>query len=88
MARNNSDSLVWFIAGAAIGASLALLYAPQTGRDTRRLIARKSRQSREVMGDMGRDLADKGRDLYEKGRRVADDAAELFERGRKLVERS
>lgn len=86
MARNNSDTLVWFIAGAAIGASLALLYAPQTGRDTRRLIARKSRQGREAVAEAGRDLADKGRDLFEKGRRVADDAAELFERGRKLVE--
>ena len=86
MARNNSESLVWFIAGAAIGASIALLYAPQSGRDTRRLIERKTRQGRDAVADIGRDLADKGRDLYEKGRRVADDAADLFERGRKLVE--
>jgi len=86
MARNTSDSLVWFIAGAAVGASLALLYAPQTGRDTRRLIARKTREGRDAVVDAGRDLADKGRDLLDKGRRVADDAAELFERGRKLVE--
>jgi gas vesicle protein len=84
--RNTSDSLVWFIAGAAIGASIALLYAPQTGRDTRRLIVKKSRQGREAVAETGRDLADKGRELFDKGRRVADDAAELFERGRKLVE--
>jgi gas vesicle protein len=86
MARNSSDTLVWFVAGAAVGASLALLFAPQKGRDTRRLIVRKSRQGREVVADASRDLADKGRDLFDKGRRVADDAAELFERGRKLVE--
>jgi gas vesicle protein len=86
MASNTSDSLIWFIAGAAIGASVALLYAPQKGRDTRRLIVKKTRLGREVMTDAGRDLADKGRELFDKGRRVADDAAELFERGRKLVE--
>jgi gas vesicle protein len=86
MVRNSSDSFIWFIAGAAIGASIALLYAPKTGRDTRRLIAKKTREGREVVSDASRDLADKGRELFEKGRRVADDAAELFERGRKLVE--
>lgn len=86
MADNNSGKLVWFIAGAAIGSAIALLYAPQSGRDTRRLINKKTRQGREAVADAGRDILDKGRDLYEKGRRVADDAAELFERGRRLVE--
>ena len=86
MAQNNSGKLVWFIAGAAIGSAIALLYAPQSGKDTRRYINKKARQGREAVADAGRDLVDKGRDLYEKGRRVADDAAELFERGRRLVE--
>ena len=86
MAQQNSDRLVWLIAGAAIGAAIALLYAPQTGRDTRRLIGKKARQGREAIADAGQDLAEKGRELYEKGRRVADDAAELLERGRRLVE--
>jgi gas vesicle protein len=87
MAQDHTGSLVWFVAGAAIGATIALLYAPQSGRDTRRIIGKKTRQGREALADTGRDLVDKGRDLYEKGRRVADDAAELFDRGRRLVER-
>jgi gas vesicle protein len=86
MADNNSGSLVWFVAGAAIGASIALLYAPQSGRDTRRYLNKKTRQGREILEDTGRDLADKSRELYKKGRGLADDAAELFERGRKIVE--
>src|SRR5712692_7643234 len=69
MAQDNTGSLVWFIAGAAIGASIALLYAPQSGRDTRRVIVKKTRQGGEALADTGRDLADKGRDLFEKGRR-------------------
>ena len=72
--------------GAAVGASIALLYAPQSGRDTRRIIKKKTREGREALADTSRDLMDKGRDLYEKGLRVADEAAEMIERGRKLVE--
>jgi gas vesicle protein len=87
MAQDHTGSLVWFVAGAALGATIALLYAPQAGRDTRRIIGTKTRQGRDALADTGRDLIDKGRDLYEKGRRVADDAAELFERGRRVVER-
>ena len=79
MANNHTGKLIWFVAGASIGSAIALLYAPQSGRDTRRIIGKKARQGREA-------VADASRDLYEKGRRVADDAAELFERGRRLVE--
>jgi gas vesicle protein len=86
MANNNTGSLVWFIAGAAVGASITLLYAPQSGKDTRRLLTKKARKGSEAIADVGRDAMDKSRDLFEKGRRVADEAAELFERGRRLVE--
>ena len=87
MAQDNTGKLVWFVAGAAIGATIALLYAPQSGDKTRRLIGKKAREGRDALADSGRDLADKGRDLYEKGRRVAENAAEMMERGRRLVER-
>lgn len=83
---DNRGNFVWFVAGAAIGATIALLYAPQSGRETRRIIKRKTREGREAIADTGRDLLDKGRELYEKGLRVADDAAEMIERGRRLVE--
>jgi len=81
-----TDSLVWFLTGAALGAAVALLYAPQSGRDTRRYLGKKAKHGREVAGDVSRDALDKGRDLFEKGRKMADDAADLFERGRRLVE--
>lgn len=88
MADNNR--LVWFVAGVAVGATVALLYAPQSGTATRRMIGKKAKRSGEAISeavtDTGRDLMEKGRDLYEKGRRVADEAAELFERGRRIVE--
>ncbi len=86
MADNNPGKLVWFIAGAAIGSAITLLYAPQAGKDTRRLLTKKARKGSEAVADAGPEALEKGRDLYEKGRRVADEAAELFERGRRLVD--
>jgi gas vesicle protein len=86
MAQDNGERVLWFFAGAVLGATVALLYAPQSGDRTRRLISKKAREGREAIEDSGRDLLDKGRDLYKQGRRVADEAADLFERGRKMVE--
>ena len=87
MAQNNSDKLVWFLAGSAIGAAIALLYAPQSGEETRRTLHKHARKGRRVLEDVSGDLADRGRDLYEKGRRMADDAAEMIERGKRIIER-
>jgi gas vesicle protein len=86
MAQDNGERIMWFAVGAAIGAAVALLYAPQSGDRTRRLISRKAKEGRDVLSDSGRELLDRGRDLYEKGRRVADDAADLFERGVRKVQ--
>ena len=36
MAEEYGSKAVWFMAGIAIGATVALLYAPATGEDTRR----------------------------------------------------
>jgi gas vesicle protein len=85
MARNNGESLVWFLIGAAAGASMALLYAPQSGDRTRRMLGRKLADGREALEEQGSELLEKSRDLFEKGRKVADDAAELFEKGRSMV---
>lgn len=82
----DNGKFVWFLAGAAIGATVAILYAPQSGRDTRRIIRKKTREGREALADTSRDLMERGRDLYAKGLRVADEAAEIIERGRKLVD--
>ena len=86
MAEEYGSKAVWFMAGIAIGATVALLYAPATGEDTRRQITRKALRGRDALADSGGDLLDKGREMYERGRKLADEAAEMFERGRKIVE--
>ena len=84
--ENSGGKVVWFMAGIAIGATVALLYAPASGEKTRRLIVKKTQQSRDAVADSGRDMLERGKDMYERGRKLADDAADMFERGRKIVE--
>jgi gas vesicle protein len=84
--QDYGSKVVWFMAGIAIGATVALLYAPATGEQTRRQIARKAQKSRDALADTGEDLLDRGREMYERGRKLADEAADMFERGRKIVE--
>ena len=87
MANDDSgSSIAWFIAGAATGAALALLYAPKSGKDTRQLLQKTTQEGRDAVESGGKELMDRGKELYDRGRKMADDAAELFERGRKLVQ--
>lgn len=85
-----TDKLVWFVAGVSIGATLALLFAPQSGKETRRYISRQARRGRDALAEAGSDLMDKGRDLYERGREIAEEvageASELLHRGRRILE--
>ena len=84
--EDNGARLIWFVAGAAVGAAIALLYAPATGTETRRLIAEKTDQGRHALAGQGRDLFERGKEMFDRGKKLADEAADMFERGRKLVE--
>lgn len=86
MAQDNGSVLLWFTAGMAIGATVALLYAPQAGKDTRHYLGKKTREGREVLTEAGGDIAGKARELFDQGRQLADQAADLFERGRRIIE--
>ena len=83
--KNSGDSLIWFLAGAAVGVAAGMLLAPRSGRELRRLIGEKTAEGKDYVVDAGRDVYSKGREIYEKGKDLAEDAAELFDRGRKAV---
>ena len=78
-------SLGWFLVGAAVGGSIALLYAPRTGKEMRKMISKKTEQSADTIADSGKEMLDRGRELFERAREVADEAAETFDRAQKLV---
>lgn len=83
---DNTTRLVWFIAGAALGAAIALLYAPASGAETRRRLRKSAEEGRAKLVDSGKEFVERGRELYDKGKKIADEAAELFEKGRQVVQ--
>ncbi len=83
--ENSGSGYGWFLAGAVLGAAIAVLYAPKSGKDTRGLIGKKADEGRDSLAETSKELMDKSKELYERGRQIAEEAAELFERGRQLV---
>ncbi len=86
MAQDNGSNLGWFVAGAVVGAVAALLYAPQSGQDTRKYIGKSALEGRDALGESGKELMERGKELYERGKRISEDAGDLFDRGKKLVQ--
>lgn len=88
--RESTDSdsygrLAWFLTGAIIGATVAFLYAPKSGKDTRKYISDVTQQGRDAVSDTSKDIVEASKEMFERGRKLVEDAADLFERGRKLV---
>lgn len=82
---NDANSMAWFLAGAAIGAAVALLYAPQPGRETREALRRRALDERERLAKSGREAMERGRDLYERGKGLADEASQRLEKGKEAA---
>src|SRR5215472_6729245 len=82
----DNNKFGWFLAGAVVGAAIAILYTPKSGKDTRAYIGNSAKEGREAMESSGRELMERGKELYDRGKKIAEDAADLFERGRKLVQ--
>ena len=59
------------LVGAVVGASAALLLAPQSGRETRTAIRRRARFARHRAGDAWAELADELAAVARRGRRQA-----------------
>jgi len=75
MASDNGHSgsiVIAFVLGAIAGAATALLLAPQSGEETRRLLGEKARESKEKAADAAR----RGKDFVERQREHLSSAIE------------
>jgi gas vesicle protein len=73
--------LLAFILGAVSGAALALLYAPQTGQETRDYLGEKADEARRRAAE----AASKGREVINQGRETINTA---IERGREAYQQA
>lgn len=83
--NQGSNTLAWFLTGAIIGATAALLYAPRSGKETRQFLTDKAQQGKDAVTETSDTIVEASRDMFERGRKLVEDAADLFERGRKMV---
>ena len=83
--EETTNILGWFLTGAVVGAAIAILYAPKSGKQTRQFLADTTQRSRDAVLESSQGAMDAGRDMFERGRKLVEDAADLFDRGRKLM---
>jgi gas vesicle protein len=63
-----AEKALFFVLGAFIGAATALLLAPRSGEETRKLIASKAREGADYVASRSRSVADKTSTYIEKGK--------------------
>lgn len=63
-----ADKIMFFILGAFVGAVTALLLAPRSGEETRRLIAEKAREGSEYLASRGKEVVEKASGFVERGK--------------------
>jgi gas vesicle protein len=85
MAKDESGGpgsiMLAFLLGAAAGAAVALLYAPQTGDETRRFLGDKAREGRQRASE----FAGKASDAFSQGR---EQLTHAVERGREAYQQA
>lgn len=67
-----------FILGGVLGASLALLFAPESGRRTRERLRDLAADVRDKTVDLSEDLRDKAEDAVERGREVYEEKKSIL----------
>ena len=90
--EKQSGTLSSFFVGIAIGAGLALLFAPQSGVQTRRGLQRRARRAQRAARQMATDMTDTVVDTFQDARRRVeeriDTAREAIEVKKEQVHRA
>ncbi len=90
------EKVTWLLIGAAVGAGIALLYAPKSGRETRKYLRRKAEdardtvvettgQVRDTLKDTAETMVDAATGVYRKTASAAEGAFGVLNRGRRRV---
>ena len=79
MSEDNGASKVgFFLAGLGIGAILALLFAPKSGKETRDYLSQKAEDGRDFVKTKSEELRNKAEEAVEKGRDLVTRQKELL----------
>ncbi len=85
----DGGSLVAFLFGAVLGAGLALLLAPRTGKETRELLKEKSEEFTKRAKESVGESRERAEDFVQKGREFVEEQSErlisAFEAGKEAM---
>jgi gas vesicle protein len=62
--------LAYFLIGGGIGAVIALLFAPRSGKETREIIAQKAVEGKELLTSAGKNVSGTVSTYLEKGKEM------------------
>ncbi len=75
---DSGSSVGFFLAGLGIGAVLALLFAPRSGKETRDLIAQKAGEGRDFVVSKSEEIRRQAEQAMEKGRDIVTKQKEML----------
>jgi gas vesicle protein len=67
---STSEKALFFVLGAFMGAATALLLAPRSGEETRKLIAAKAREGADLISNRTREVAEKTSSYVDRGKEL------------------
>ena len=65
---NITTKVTYFVAGLGIGAAIAILFAPQSGEETRKQIAEKAQEGKDYVDSKGHEIRKQAEDLVDQGK--------------------
>ena len=80
----SGENFLYFLIGSFVGASVALLMAPKSGRETRDIIAGKAREGADYLSTKSREVADR---VETTKRTLQNQATELVDRSVDVLSR-
>jgi len=91
MGDNVGSKVSYLLVGMGIGAVLMLLFAPQSGEETRDYLSKKAEEGKEYAQRKARELRERADDLLERSKEVAknqkDSISAAVEAGREAYQR-
>jgi len=76
--ENGGGSVGYFLAGLGIGAVIALLFAPRSGKETRDMIVQKAEEGRDFVKAKSEEIRKQAEDAVEKGKDLVNQQKELL----------
>ena len=73
MSENETEgtsAFAWFLTGVIIGATVAVLFAPKSGKDTRQFISEKTQQGKDAVTGTSKDVVEASKEMFDRGRKL------------------